>query len=206
MASTQPATPTPQSDTGRSARRWTLVAMSLGFAVVQLDISVVNVAIKSIGSALGGGVSALQWVVNAYTIGFAAFILTAGALGDRIGARRVFVTGFVLFMIATLGWRAIFFINVPVALAGIYLSRRYATETSQSRDRGVDVGGQALAVLTLTALVAATIEGGARGFGSPLVLAGFALAAAAGAVFVAVEARGVSRCSRCACSRTGRSA
>ena len=52
--------------------------MSLGFAVVQLDISVVNVAIKSIGSALGGGVSALQWVVNAYTIGFAAFILTAG--------------------------------------------------------------------------------------------------------------------------------
>ena len=77
MTTTQPATPTPQPDTGRSARRWTLIAMSLGFAVVQLDVSVVNVAIKSIGSALGGGVSALQWVVNAYTIGFAAFILTA---------------------------------------------------------------------------------------------------------------------------------
>jgi DHA2 family methylenomycin A resistance protein-like MFS transporter len=262
MTTTQPAPPNRRPAAGRSARRWTLIAMSLGYAVVQLDVSVVNVAIKSIGSALGGGVSALQWVVNAYTIGFAAFILTAGALGDRIGARRVFVSGFGLFMvasavcglapglgvlvgaraiqgigaavlvpssltllnhaytepaarsravglwlagaslalsggpliggvlIATLGWRAIFFINVPVALAGVWLALRYASETSQSRDRGVDVGGQLLAVLTLTALVAATIEGGVRGFGSAPVLGGFALAAVAGAVFVAVEARG----------------
>ena len=80
-------------------------------------------------------------------------------------------------LIATLGWRAIFFINVPVALIAIGLTLRYAGETSHSRDRGVDVAGQVLAVVTLTALVAATIEGGARGFGSPLVLAGFALAA-----------------------------
>jgi MFS transporter, DHA2 family, methylenomycin A resistance protein len=262
MATAQPTHPTRHSDAGRGARRWTLVAMSLGFAVVQLDISVVNVAIKSIGSSLGGGLSALQWVVNAYTIGFAAFILTAGALGDRIGARRVFVSGFVLFMIAsavcglapnldvlvgaraiqgigaailvpssltllnhaytepaarsravglwlagastalsggpliggvaiaTLGWRAIFFLNVPVALLGVWLTLRYATETSRSSGRGIDISGQVLAVLTLTALVAATIEGGARGFGSPLVLAGFALALAAGALFLAVEARG----------------
>jgi histidinol-phosphate/aromatic aminotransferase/cobyric acid decarboxylase-like protein len=69
--------------------RFTLVAMSLGFAVVQLDVSVVNVAIRPIGDALGGGVAALQWIVNAYTIAFAAFILSAGALGDRVGARRV---------------------------------------------------------------------------------------------------------------------
>ncbi|MGI8713904.1 MAG: MFS transporter [Solirubrobacteraceae bacterium] len=258
MVLSSPAEP---DTTRRNARRWTLVAMSLGFAVVQLDVSVVNVAIRSIGSALGGGVSALQWVVNAYTIGFAAFILTAGALGDRIGAKRVFVGGFLLFMgasaacglapdlgvligaraiqgigaavlvpssltllnhaytepseraravglwlagastalsggpliggvlIATLGWRAIFFINVPVALAGIFLTVRYAGETSQSRDRGVDVPGQVLAVLTLTALVGATIEGGAQGFGAPLVLAGFALALIAGAIFIMLEAR-----------------
>jgi MFS transporter, DHA2 family, methylenomycin A resistance protein len=248
----------------RSARRFTLVATSLGFAVVQLDVSVVNVAIKSIGSAFGGGVSDLQWVVNAYTIGFAAFILTAGALGDRIGARRVFVSGFVLFLvasvlcgvapslgvligaravqgigaavlvpsslsllnhaytdpgarahavglwlagasaalaggpliggvlIATLGWRAIFFINVPVALLGIALTLRFAPETSRTADRGVDVGGQLLAVVALSMLVAATIEGGVRGFGDPLVLAGFAAAALAGAGFLVVEARGPS--------------
>ena len=84
--------------TGDRARRLTLVAMSLGFAVVQLDVSVLNVAVRSIGADLGGGVSEEQWVLNAYTIGFAAFILTAGSLGDRIGARRVFVAGFALFM------------------------------------------------------------------------------------------------------------
>ena len=75
--------------------------MSLGFAVVQLDVSVVNVAVRPIGAELGGGISALQWIVGAYTIAFAAFILSAGALGDRIGARRVFVAGFVLFTAAS---------------------------------------------------------------------------------------------------------
>ena len=80
-----------------ASSRWTLVAMSLGFAVVQLDVSVVNVAIRAVGDDLGGGIPALQWIVNAYTVAFAAFILSAGALGDRVGARRVFVGGFVLF-------------------------------------------------------------------------------------------------------------
>ncbi|HYZ82582.1 MAG TPA: MFS transporter, partial [Solirubrobacteraceae bacterium] len=77
------------------------MATSLGFAVVQLDVSVVNVAIKPIGATLGGGVSALQWVVNAYTVAFAALILSAGALGDRIGAKRVFVAGFGVFTLAS---------------------------------------------------------------------------------------------------------
>src|ERR1700722_7470173 len=92
------------SVTGSSVdtRRWTLVATSLGLAVVMLDVSIVNVAIKSIGADLGGGVSGLQWVVNAYTIAFAAFILTAGALGDRIGAKRVFMAGFAIFTSASL--------------------------------------------------------------------------------------------------------
>jgi len=69
----------------------TLVAMSLGYGVVQLDVTIVNTALASIGTSLGGGVSELQWVVSAYTIAFAAFILTAGALGDRIGAKQVFM-------------------------------------------------------------------------------------------------------------------
>src|SRR4051794_41973431 len=73
--------------------RWTLVAMSLGFAVVQLDVSVVNVAIRPIGDDLGGGIASLQWIVNAYTVTFAAFILSAGAPGGRIGARRGVVGG-----------------------------------------------------------------------------------------------------------------
>jgi DHA2 family methylenomycin A resistance protein-like MFS transporter len=86
---------------GGGRARWALLATSLGFGVVQLDVSVVNVAIKPIGADLGGGVSGLQWVVGAYTLAFAALILSAGALGDRIGARRVFVAGFTLFTVAS---------------------------------------------------------------------------------------------------------
>jgi MFS family permease len=87
----------------RLAKPLTLVAMSLGYGVVQLDVTIVNTALSSIGAALGGGVAELQWVVSAYTIAFAALILSAGALGDRLGARRVFMSGFVLFTAASLG-------------------------------------------------------------------------------------------------------
>jgi MFS transporter, DHA2 family, methylenomycin A resistance protein len=75
----------------RVAKALTLAATSLGYVVVQLDVTIVNVAINSIGADFGGSVADLQWIVNAYTITFAAFILTAGALGDRLGARRVFI-------------------------------------------------------------------------------------------------------------------
>jgi MFS transporter, DHA2 family, methylenomycin A resistance protein len=75
--------------------------MSLGFGVVQLDVTIVNTALSSIGRSLGGGVSELQWVVSAYTIAFAALILTAGALGDRLGAKKIFMAGFTLFTLAS---------------------------------------------------------------------------------------------------------
>jgi MFS transporter, DHA2 family, methylenomycin A resistance protein len=90
------------------AKSLTLAAMSLGYCVVQLDVTIVNTALKSIGASLGGGVTELQWVVSAYTIAFAALILTAGALGDRVGAKKVFMAGFALFTAASLAcalWR-----------------------------------------------------------------------------------------------------
>jgi hypothetical protein len=75
--------PTAGRATNCSRRKaFTSAAMSLGFVVVQLDVTVVNVAVKSIGTASGASVAGLQWVVNAYTIAFAALILTAGAAGD----------------------------------------------------------------------------------------------------------------------------
>src|SRR6516165_10433289 len=86
----------------RLAKLFTLAAMSLGYGVVQLDVTIVNTALNSIGSALGGGVAELQWVVSTYTIAFAALILTAGALGDRLGAKRVFMAGFAIFTTASL--------------------------------------------------------------------------------------------------------
>src|SRR5271167_4472377 len=79
----------------------TLIATSLGFGMIQLDVTVVNVAVKEIGASFGGGITGLQWVVSSYTLVFAALILTAGALGDRFGAKRVLCTGFVVFTAAS---------------------------------------------------------------------------------------------------------
>src|SRR5438874_2203785 len=82
-------------------RQLPLFAICLGYFMVILDATIVNVALPSIGRDLGGGVSALQWVVDAYTVVFAALLLSAGALGDRMGSRRVFDTGLVLFTAAS---------------------------------------------------------------------------------------------------------
>jgi MFS transporter, DHA2 family, methylenomycin A resistance protein len=81
----------------------TTVATSLGFLLVQLDVSIVNVALASIGTDTHTGVTGLQWVVDSYALAFASLLLSAGALGDRIGARRAFVIGLALFVGASLG-------------------------------------------------------------------------------------------------------
>jgi DHA2 family methylenomycin A resistance protein-like MFS transporter len=83
--------------------RWVLVATSLGFVVVQLDVTIVNVALPWIAADLRAGVSGLQWVVDGYTLTFAALLLSAGVIGDRFGARRANILGFVAFGAASLG-------------------------------------------------------------------------------------------------------
>src|SRR5256885_6313422 len=88
---------------GLSARgsRPALLVAVLGFFVVTLDALVVNVALPSIGSDLGGGITGLQWVVDGYTLTFAALLLSAGALSDRSGARQAFGAGLALFVVAS---------------------------------------------------------------------------------------------------------
>jgi DHA2 family methylenomycin A resistance protein-like MFS transporter len=78
-----------------------LVGICLGFFVVLLDATIVNVSLPAIGSALGGSLSDQQWILNAYTLAFAAFMLNAGALGDRWGARRGYLGGLAIFAVAT---------------------------------------------------------------------------------------------------------
>src|SRR5947208_11693768 len=225
------------------AKALALAATSLGLGVVQLDITIVNTALSSIGTSLGGSVAELQWVVTAYTIAFAAFILTAGALGDRVGAKRIFIGGFAIFTLASLacalapsaifliaarsvqglaaailvpnsltllnhaytdpkargravgfwaagasvaltagpfvggalitlvGWRAIFLVNLPVGLVGLWLSWRYASESTRARSREIDLPGQLAAIGALGALAGAIIEGGALGWDHPAVVA-----------------------------------
>ena len=239
----------------------TLAAMSLGYGVVQLDVTIVNTALNSIGTSLGGGVSELQWVVSAYTIAFAAFILTAGALGDRIGAKRVFMAGFAIFtaasvtcalapdaailiaarcvqglaaailvpnslallshayvderargravgvwaagaslaltagpligggLITLIGWRSIFFVNLPIGLAGLWLTWRFAGETTQSAQREIDLPGQIAAIAALGTLAGAIIEGGSLGWKNPFVIAGFVASALFATLFVWREMR-----------------
>src|ERR1700684_4508883 len=78
-----------------------LLAISLGYFMVILDATIVNIALPSIGRDLGGGVSSLQWVVDAYTVVFAGLLLSAGSLGDKLGARRVFDARLLLFTVSS---------------------------------------------------------------------------------------------------------
>jgi MFS transporter, DHA2 family, methylenomycin A resistance protein len=247
------------------ARRATVLtaATSLGFAVVQLDGSILNVALPKIGTALGASVSGLQWTVDSYLLVFAALLLSAGALGDRIGAKRAFIAGFAIFaaasaacgiassagmliafravqglggallvpcslalinhacgddraararaigvwtaaggaalaagpvasglLLGALGWRSIFFVNLPIAGVGIWLTGRFAVETERAAERrGIDPAGQLLAIVLLLALVWAVIEAGSFGWSAPRVIAGLIVTIGAGIGLVLVERR-----------------
>src|SRR5712692_6714323 len=85
------------STTGRVA----LVATVAASAMASLDATVVNVALPHIGEDFHAGVSALQWVLTGYLLALASLILLGGALGDRLGRRKVFVIGTVWFAAAS---------------------------------------------------------------------------------------------------------
>ena len=237
-----------------------LIVICIGYFLVILDATVVNLALPSMGRDLHGGTSDLQWVVDAYTLTFAGLLLTGGALAERLGGRRIFEVGLLLFALSsavcglspTLGiliaarlvqglgaallvpsslvllqlayptregrsrafgiwgaiagigaatgpiiggllvsswsWRGVFFINLPFALAALVLAGRLVPVTPR-RTRALDLSGQLLAVAGLGLLTGALVEAGRLGWASPLVLTGFALAAASLFAFGMVERR-----------------
>jgi DHA2 family methylenomycin A resistance protein-like MFS transporter len=81
----------------RTARRLGLAAICLGFLMITIDATIVNVALGPIVADLGGSLAGAQWIVSAYTIAFATFLLSAGAWADRIGSRRAFLIGLGVF-------------------------------------------------------------------------------------------------------------
>ncbi len=93
-------TGTPTSPSSREARA-TIAVAALATAMLMLDISVVNAALSDIASSLRTDLAGLQWIVDAYTLPLAATVLTAGAVADRLGRRRVFASGVVLFTLAS---------------------------------------------------------------------------------------------------------
>ena len=242
------------------AKQLTLAAMSLGYGVVQLDVTIVNTALSSIGSSLGGGVSELQWVVydvhnrfrcadidgrrprrphwrqacvhhglqhihrgiaclragakfsRSHCIravqGLGAAILVPNSLAllnhaypkttERGRAVGIWAAGASLALtagplvggalIALVGWRSIFLVNLPIGLGGLWLTWRYVTDTTKA-PRQLDLPGQALAMAMLGVLAAALIEGGRIGWADPWILGGFAAFVALFVLFLIQEGR-----------------
>jgi EmrB/QacA subfamily drug resistance transporter len=124
---------------------WTLIAVCVATFMLLLDITIVNVALPSIQRDLDAGLSSLQWVVDAYALTLASFLLVFGSLGDRIGRRRIFTAGFAIFTVASL-------------CAG--LSRE---PTVLNVFRGLQGVGGAAMFATALALIAQEFEGRERG-------------------------------------------
>lgn len=242
-----------------TGKQLALLSACLAFIIVILDVSVVNVALRSLRVEFTGTISHLEWVVSGYTLTFAAFLLTAGALGDRFGPKRVFLFGFLLFALASFlcgvaaslpalivyrllqglgaalvvpaslaivnqtfteknarsraislwaasggmalalgpvfggvlisltGWRAIFFVNVPIALLGSLIAWRWVTDAASTAGRVVDIPGQLLAALALGGLTLALIQVSSSGPHSPLVVGATMVFLLSSAAFAAIE-------------------
>src|SRR5215467_13761155 len=84
------------------SKRALLIVVCLAQFMVILDVSIVNVALPSIHTGLGFSTTGLQWVVNAYTLTFAGFLLLGGRCADLLGRRRVFLVGTALFAVSSL--------------------------------------------------------------------------------------------------------
>src|SRR5215213_23251 len=82
-------------------RRWVLALTGIGSFMVALDTLVVSTALSAIRVDLGTSVEQLEWTLNAYNLSFAVLLMTAAALGDRLGRRRMFAAGTVLFALAS---------------------------------------------------------------------------------------------------------
>jgi len=89
-------------DARRSRKQWLLGICCLAQFMVILDVAIVNVALPSIRASLGFSTTHLQWIVNAYTITFAGFLMLSGRAADLFGQRRTFVTGLLVFALASL--------------------------------------------------------------------------------------------------------
>src|SRR4051812_18705886 len=147
MVRTATATaPTIDTTAAPDRRRWVvLLAMVFGLFMPMLDHLVVNVALPTIQRELGAGISGLQWIVDAYTLTFAALLLTGGALGDRYGRKRFYLAGLAVFTVAS-------------ALSGPSPSTAELVAT-----RALQGVGAALLVPGTLSIISATFSGKERG-------------------------------------------
>jgi EmrB/QacA subfamily drug resistance transporter len=249
------------SESGGSAPRrgWTLALTSAAFFMVALDALVVTTALPVMGRDLHTGMQALQWTVNTYGLAYAAGIITAAALGDQFGRRRVFAAGLAVFTLASaccavapsvgwllaartvqgagaaavmplsltiltgafppqrrgaiigiwgglgglavaggpliggavtegLDWHWIFWLNVPIGVAAVALSRARLPE-SYGPEAGLDLPALALLTSGAASLVWGLVRASTSGWGAPMTLGALGCGALLVAGFAAWEGR-----------------
>ncbi|MFG2480687.1 MFS transporter [Streptomyces fagopyri] len=236
-----------------------LLAVCAGYFMVILDVTIINVAVPVVGRELSASLTEIQWITDGYTLAFAGLLLTGGALGDRLGNRRIFCTGVVVFtaasagcglaqhtgtlvaarllegvgaalivpgslallqqaypspaersrafglwgamagiaasagpllggvLVTTVGWRWVFFINLPIGCACLLLTLRHVTPSPRHAGRSLDWPAQGAIFATVALLTAVLNEAGRRGWADPLILVGAGLCVLAAALFVLRE-------------------
>jgi EmrB/QacA subfamily drug resistance transporter len=244
-----------------SRRLLVLAICCMSLFIVGLDVTIVNVALPSIGRDLHAGVSGLQWTIDAYTLVLASLLMLSGSTADRIGRRRTFQIGLAIFtlgsllcslapglgwlvafrmlqavggsmlnpvamsiitntfiepseraraigiwggvvglsmalgpvtggvLVETVGWRGIFWVNIPVGIAAIVLTALFVRESKAPRARRLDPAGQLLVIVLLASLVYALIEGPGSGWTSVKIVGCFALSAVALLALIRYESR-----------------
>jgi EmrB/QacA subfamily drug resistance transporter len=251
----------PAGVTGRRRRLIILFICSMSLFMTYVDSTILNVALPAIERQFHASVSDLQWVADAYLLVLASLLMLAGSTADRLGRRRLFTTGLLIFttgsllcslapdigaliafrmaqalggcmlipvslsivrqvytdpteraqafgiwsaifglgaatgpilgglLVSGVGWRSVFWINIPIGLMAWFLARRYVPESRAPVPRRIDPAGQALVVVTLAALTYGVIEGPSAGWGSVRIVISFAVGAAGVVTLLLVERR-----------------
>ena len=259
----QATTESPTRSEAKKADRPNLILgiCCMSLLLVSMDVTIVNVALPAIQRDLRASFSSLQWIIDAYTLVVASLLMLAGSISDRVGRRRIFQIGLVLFtagsvlcslapsidgliafraiqglgasmlnpvalsiiansfkdprararaigiwgavagisfalgpliggaLTQTVGWRAIFWINLPIGLLALALTVFFVPELKAARARAFDPPGQLSLFLTLASLTYAVIEGPRAGWHSGQILGLFAIAATMFAGFLLWESR-----------------
>ena len=245
----------------RQRRLGVLAICCTSLFIVFIDNTIINVALPSIGREFHTTLSGLKWIVDGYTLVLASLYMLAGSMADRIGRRRVFVTGLSLFVLGSLacslapnlvwlvifrmlqavggsmlnpvamslirntfdddreraqaigvwgavagiamalgpilggllvqsvGWRSIFWVNIPIGVIAIVLAVAYIPESRAPRPRRLDPLGQVMVITILASTTYAIIEGPVRGWGSVEILSLFAVAVVGLVALIAYELR-----------------